>query len=171
MAVHRFGSTGEAYDACQCDEGIRDGDVLVVEPEGVVGVADTWPFAVTRETGVLHGIRGRSVLQVRPDLERGRLDAIEVAVRMGLGVDWGVLSVLEQEFVGPGHPCCLSPTCPLCTPELWSGPDGGPVPEYVASLEEDERAELVSKARVAHAFHMLSAEALGRIVRSVGPKE
>lgn len=54
MKTHQFSSTGEAYDACQCDEDIQDGDILVIESEGVIGVADTWPVAVTAEHGSLH---------------------------------------------------------------------------------------------------------------------
>ena len=51
--IHHFQTTGEAYDACQCDETITSGDVLVILPEGVVGIADTWPVAVTLNHGNL----------------------------------------------------------------------------------------------------------------------
>lgn len=45
--VHTFESTGEAYDASQCDDAIRDGDVLVVASEGVIGfLAAAWPIAI-----------------------------------------------------------------------------------------------------------------------------
>ncbi|MER5638294.1 hypothetical protein ABT095_15195 [Kitasatospora sp. NPDC002227] len=58
-AVHRFDSTAEAYDATQCDEEIRDGDVLVIESEGVVGfLVEAWPVAVTAVRGELHGFEG-----------------------------------------------------------------------------------------------------------------
>ncbi|MFB7575364.1 MULTISPECIES: hypothetical protein [unclassified Streptomyces] len=57
-AVHRFGDTVEAYDATQCRDDIRDGDVLVVEPEGVVGFLDAaWPVAITEEHGEFHGLK------------------------------------------------------------------------------------------------------------------
>lgn len=49
--IHAFGSTGNAYDAVQTDESIAAGDTLLVPDEQVVGVAMTWPFAVTRESG------------------------------------------------------------------------------------------------------------------------
>lgn len=55
-AIHRFDSTEEAYDACQCDDTIQKGDLLLIESEGVVGIADTWPMAVTAKRGELHGI-------------------------------------------------------------------------------------------------------------------
>lgn len=54
--VHFFDSTGEAYDATQCDEAVRDGDILVIESEGVIGIAHTWPVAVTQAYGRLHQI-------------------------------------------------------------------------------------------------------------------
>jgi hypothetical protein len=47
MTIIHFPTSGEAYDACQRDETINDGDVLVITSEGVVGIADTWPVAVT----------------------------------------------------------------------------------------------------------------------------
>ena len=55
MAIHFFGSSGEAYDASQCDENIKHGDLLVVAEEGVVGVlCQAWPVAITEECGVFH---------------------------------------------------------------------------------------------------------------------
>ncbi|MFG3118685.1 hypothetical protein ACGF4C_30480 [Streptomyces sp. NPDC048197] len=53
-AVHHFGSTGEAYDATQCRDDIRDGDVLVIEREKVVGfLRSAWPGAITAAHGEL----------------------------------------------------------------------------------------------------------------------
>ncbi|MDR3529109.1 MAG: hypothetical protein P4L90_00930 [Rhodopila sp.] len=37
--LHGFATTGNAYDACQCDEAITTGDTLIILPEGVVGLA------------------------------------------------------------------------------------------------------------------------------------
>lgn len=54
MAIHTFGSSSEAYDAVQTSEHIRDGDILHIPFEEVVGVAYTWPFAVTYNNGSLH---------------------------------------------------------------------------------------------------------------------
>lgn len=54
-AVHYFGFTGDAYDATQTDENIHDGDVLVVESEGVVGfLCKAWPVAITKARGAFH---------------------------------------------------------------------------------------------------------------------
>ncbi|MGW2700850.1 hypothetical protein [Streptomyces sp. NPDC001340] len=55
--VYRFNSTWEAYNATQCRDDIRDGDVLVVESEGVTGFLDAaWPVAITEAHGQFHGL-------------------------------------------------------------------------------------------------------------------
>ena len=56
MKTHSFNTTVEAYDACQCDENIHMGDLLLIPSENVVGIAHTWPFAVSEECGALHEI-------------------------------------------------------------------------------------------------------------------
>ena len=56
LKAHLFTRTGEAYDACQCNDEINTGDVIVVTAERVVGFADTWPFAITDESGNLHSV-------------------------------------------------------------------------------------------------------------------
>ncbi|MFJ1731486.1 hypothetical protein [Streptomyces sp. NPDC088254] len=59
VMVHHFDSTGSAYNQTQCRDDIRDGDVLVVEGEGVVGfLRSAWPAAVTVAYGELHRIEG-----------------------------------------------------------------------------------------------------------------
>ncbi|MGW3827819.1 hypothetical protein ACWEAF_37530 [Streptomyces sp. NPDC005071] len=58
--VHRFDDTSEAYDATQCRDDIRDGDVLVVESEKVVGfLVEAWPIAITEVSGEFHGLTVR----------------------------------------------------------------------------------------------------------------
>ena len=54
-----FNSTEEAYDACQCDETITDGDVIVVASECVVGLAWTWPVAITQDYGSFHLVKNK----------------------------------------------------------------------------------------------------------------
>ncbi|EGD60453.1 MULTISPECIES: hypothetical protein [Novosphingobium] len=58
--IHGFASTGNAYDATQTDDRISSGDTLLILPEGVVGVAHCWPFAVTQMTGKLHGVQPKA---------------------------------------------------------------------------------------------------------------
>lgn len=57
ILMHYFNSTAEAYDATMTDDGIKTGDVLIVQAEKVVGLADTWPVAVTVEAGEFHHVR------------------------------------------------------------------------------------------------------------------
>lgn len=52
--VFVFHDTGEAYDAVQTMDEINDGDILLIPDEGVVGIAWTWPIAITKECGELH---------------------------------------------------------------------------------------------------------------------
>lgn len=51
-----FDTTGEAYDASQCDDSIAKGDTLVIQAEGVVALAWVWPTAVTVAAGELHSV-------------------------------------------------------------------------------------------------------------------
>lgn len=54
--THTYDSTGEAYDATQCDEHVIAGHTLLVPREGVVGLSWTWPVAVTEHPGELHAM-------------------------------------------------------------------------------------------------------------------
>jgi hypothetical protein len=54
--MKEFESSGDAYDATQCDNSIQCGDLLVVKTEAIVGLAWTWPIAVTVASGELHSI-------------------------------------------------------------------------------------------------------------------
>ena len=54
VPVHTFPSSGSAYNGCQTNENIHDGDIIHVPSEGVVGLAGTWPAAVTKNYGQLH---------------------------------------------------------------------------------------------------------------------
>lgn len=62
MTIHAFTDSGAAYDATQSSDDVRKGDVLLIASERVVGLADTWPFAVTVAAGALHTIRGSAPL-------------------------------------------------------------------------------------------------------------
>lgn len=57
VPVHSFPSSGAAYNACQSNDSIHDGDIIHVPNEGVVGLAGTWPAAVTKQIGQLHGFK------------------------------------------------------------------------------------------------------------------
>ena len=51
-----FSTTSEAYSETQCRDDIKTGDILIVESEKAVGLADTWPVAITVENGEFHTI-------------------------------------------------------------------------------------------------------------------
>ncbi len=53
-AFWAFDYSGDAYDACQCDHRIKVGDLLVIESEKVVGMADAWPVAISAAAGKFH---------------------------------------------------------------------------------------------------------------------
>jgi hypothetical protein len=75
--LHTFDDTTDAYDDCQCNEGIGRGDVLHIPTEQVVGLADTWPVAVTVQHGELHTLAPE--LDVYP--ERWGHEQVQDAVR------------------------------------------------------------------------------------------
>lgn len=88
-ALHLFQSSGAAYDACQCDAAIQNGAVLLIEGEGVVGLAGTWPVAITVAAGDLHiALEGR----LRDYLASMNMDrhldrAISIARHMGFALN------------------------------------------------------------------------------------
>jgi hypothetical protein len=101
--IHAFATTGNAYDATQCDETIRTGDTLLVLPEQVVAVAMTWPFAVTSKCGKLHVMApprsgetlelvARALHVCAEDIEH----AAALACAMGFDLDPGLALLLAQ---------------------------------------------------------------------------
>jgi hypothetical protein len=85
-SVFYFPNTGEAYDACQTWEDIKNGDVLVIAHEKVVGVADTWPLAVTAESGELHEVAKRGEYEADPAMWRGIVRAVKIARGAGFPI-------------------------------------------------------------------------------------
>ncbi|MER7692996.1 hypothetical protein [Streptomyces sp. NPDC097610] len=97
VMVHRFDSTEEAYNATQCRDDIRDGDILVVEREGVVGfLRCAWPAAITAQHGELHTVEGDP-----RTLDDGRYAAsVEVAEKIAAEHEFA----LAPEETAPTHP-------------------------------------------------------------------
>lgn len=57
IRVHVFDSTSDAYDESQCNDNIKDGDILVIQSEGVIGIMmQAWPVAIvgTQHPGAFH---------------------------------------------------------------------------------------------------------------------
>lgn len=100
---HAFASTGNAYDAVQCDEAIRTGDTLVVLAEEVVGVASPKPCAVTLAHGNLHALSAPREGEALADLARSLPvsaanfeHAAEIARRFGFPLDPQIEALLAS---------------------------------------------------------------------------
>lgn len=79
--IHIFSSTGSAYDSCMCDEAINDGDTLLIESERVVGLAFTWPIAVTTECGALHTVKDGTTIESLGEFTQAQIDAARKLAR------------------------------------------------------------------------------------------
>lgn len=87
-SVHFFASTGEAYDATQTTDEIKNGHLLIIESEQVIGLADTWPVAVTVQYGVLHSCAEGYSFRDFPKFSRQQIaDAIAEATARGWPLD------------------------------------------------------------------------------------
>jgi hypothetical protein len=99
---HAFASTGNAYDASQCDEAIKTGDTLIVLAEQVVAIAMTWPFAVTEICGKLHALSAPRPGETLADLARllhvraaDFQHAADIARRLGFALDPQLVPLLD----------------------------------------------------------------------------
>ena len=107
--IHAFASTGNAYDAVQTDETIVAGDTLLMLDERVVGVAMTWPFAVTAEVGKLHAVCEPGAGETLGHIERA-LDvpdgsiarACRLARTLGFAIDAGLVPWLPEPLARDG---------------------------------------------------------------------
>ncbi len=103
--IHHFKTTVEAYDATQTSDHITKGDVLIIEDEGVVGLADTWPIAVTRWPGELHGIEVGYTLEKLGFTNESIALALDAAKTLGFpthdfnpDADRGLLSIAKENL-------------------------------------------------------------------------
>ena len=81
MRTHVFYHTDEAYDACQCDDTLKDGDVLICTSEQVVGLVGTWPVAVTQRHGQFHAVLSSGMPDIPITEENVRLAVAEAHAR------------------------------------------------------------------------------------------
>ncbi|GIF74187.1 hypothetical protein Asi02nite_37050 [Asanoa siamensis] len=169
-AVHTFATTIEAYDDTnsQRREDIRDGDVLVIESEGVVGfVLAAWPVAVTVERGELHktdgpareheGGRYAASVDLAAEAAREKGFALDpavippaVAVEPATPVEPPAPGDLAAESVMPGDEAEPSPPSPTPTwvdqikikvgpPTVVTGTTGHPREEGLRGLLKQHR--------------------------------
>lgn len=99
---YAFASSGNAYDASQCDEAIKTGDTLIVLAEQVVAIAMTWPFAVTETCGKLHSLSaprpGEDLAALARSLHVRAADfrhAADLARRLGFPIDPQLIPLLD----------------------------------------------------------------------------
>lgn len=98
-------NSGAAYDATQTNSDIRDGDVLIVPNEGVLGImVKAWPVALTSEKGQFDGIRlNRPTLDDfrRIDSLREYRDSVERAISYLDEEVWGdhVIITLNRDML------------------------------------------------------------------------
>lgn len=93
-AFWSFYSTGEAYDACQCDARIKSGDMLVIERERVVGMAWAWPVAITAQAGKLHQAKGPDVITAADGMGATR-EQLEAAWAECITRGWRIAAELK----------------------------------------------------------------------------
>lgn len=82
-------STGRAYDLCQCDDAYAsDGQMMHIAREGVVGLTNTWPVAVTVAHGQLHSVADdQNPLQVFPEFTAAQcIAAVQFAKSLGYAI-------------------------------------------------------------------------------------
>lgn len=101
-ATHSFNDTGSCYNATQGRDDIKFNDLLVIEPEQVVGVLySAWPTAVTINHGELHSFQPRAERRSNVDgptpEERAAIEAaITLASEYGWPIDAAAQEMLDE---------------------------------------------------------------------------
>ena len=99
---HGFATTGNAYVATQTDDRIAAGDTLMILPEGVIGIAHCWPFAVTAACGKLHAVSPKqsdTLATFAASLSIADSDlaaAADLARALGFVIDPAIADLLER---------------------------------------------------------------------------
>jgi hypothetical protein len=96
LRIHTFDSTGDAYDACQTDENIKNGDCLFIPRERVVGLAATWPISVTATAGNLHVVNEGRLQSYTDDIGITRAQ-VDFAVRVAMRKGWELADALSGD--------------------------------------------------------------------------
>ena len=94
--VWYFRDSGEAYDATQVDERIKNGDVLIVPSEKVAGVlVEAWPVAVTEAFGHFHQFSKDADISAFPSVSKDKIYDFTDAVAYAKAVDFDTLIDFE----------------------------------------------------------------------------
>lgn len=90
MKVEHFETSGDAYNASQTSEVLKNGDLLVVKSESAVALCGTWPVAVTVAHGEFHRVIPGHVEAIASDMNvpvsRFRA-AVKLARDLGFEID------------------------------------------------------------------------------------
>lgn len=140
--VHVFTSTTDAYNATQTHDNMRDGDLIHVPSESVVGVVWTWPFAVTPERGELHRLSASFGSADAFERESGVTGAQTVAQRFAvaiteataLAVALGYMVTLDMDPAA--FAAALPIVCGDCGTRHPRGQDCGPDPDGTYPCDE-----------------------------------
>lgn len=81
--VHYFLDSGSAYGETQCNDKIKDGDILVVESEKIVGILYdvAWPVAITEAVGEFGSFRDDAL--PKEDYAGQLAEATKLAKKLG----------------------------------------------------------------------------------------
>jgi hypothetical protein len=99
---HGFATTGNAYDATQTEDQIETGDTLLILPEGVIGIAYCWPFAVTVACGKLYCINPKpsdtlANFAASSSIADGDITAaVDLARALGFVIDPAIANLLAR---------------------------------------------------------------------------
>ncbi|TVV76977.1 hypothetical protein [Sphingomonas solaris] len=103
--IHHFDTSEAAYEASLNEWDVREGDVLVIASEQIVGLASTEPIAITIAAGALKTIEPMSRGMLLDELVHGEREighAVDEALRHGWPVAPHYLA-----FASPGR--CVTP--------------------------------------------------------------
>ena len=112
MKIYYYEDTSSAYDDTQSQylNEVVNGDILVIESEKVVGVADTWPVSVTSERGELHSLKEEStIIGIIPDmLEYSKLSVDELKASFSSAIELAKskgfeISKQSNEYIGENN--------------------------------------------------------------------
>ncbi len=101
ITMHAFSTTSKAYDGCNNGK-VKNGELLFIAHRKVIGIADTWPVAITKEEGTLHGVRD-GVRWEEVEVARRFPEAVRMAVRMANELDWEVAAWANEMLLEAGE--------------------------------------------------------------------
>lgn len=108
-AIHVFDDSRQAYDSTQTGEWrdgntgqpveVKDGDILVIPDEGVVGLCSTWPVAITKNPGKLHQMKAEySTPEDIAEVTNLSIESVMAAFKKAEELGLETVGGLEEDF-------------------------------------------------------------------------